>query len=288
MIDDEDFDINAALGNEDFGSDEAPAAPTAPTEATPETNLSQEAVPAETEVLDTPVSTDAQPDTQPEIPVDPQPGNAGEAKKSHSVYQDLKAERSKRQAAQSELEQMRSQMQTLNGQMQQYQHYLQTQHQQTQPQTPQPDIFEDPDGFVQQVQSQVNQAAQGSQLSVSRLMAVKEHGQDIVEAAINAAGNANLDQHFAEQLDPIGEAVAWHKNQQFAQEIGNDPQAYQENLKAQLMQQAREDVLAEMKQGANGGVKAADIPPSLASKPAASNAPNVVESDEDFFRKDMS
>ncbi|WP_046865929.1 hypothetical protein [Microvirga massiliensis] len=85
---------------------------------------------------------------------------------------------------------------------------------------------------------------------VSQMMAVEKHGSERVEAAYQALANAiGSDPQVQEAYrrimaapHPYGELLAWHEQQQVLSEIGRDPRAYREKLRAEL--------LAELQNGA--------------------------------------
>ncbi len=106
-----------------------------------------------------------------------------------------------------------------------------------------PDPYADPEGFTQH---QVRQAIDPLQQTLhfnNRLIAESVHGPDTVRAAVDAfdalANQGQLDprdhQRVMASPNPMHEAVLWHKRHQVLSEIGDDPTAYREKLKAEVM-----------------------------------------------------
>jgi hypothetical protein len=133
-----------------------------------------------------------------------------------------------------------------------------------------------PQAILQQVQEQSKFERLRESEYRAREVARTKYGNDtIVDQAVEAAGQAGLDKHFAAQRDPHGAAVSWYLTQQFAQRVGTDPAAYE----AQVEARARERIIAEMRQGR----QPSNIPPSITSATNSASAPNVVASSRDFF-----
>jgi hypothetical protein len=109
---------------------------------------------------------------------------------------------------------------------------------------PAPDIFENPEAFVQRQTQPLYQALQEQREQVSQMMAVEKFGQEAVAAAY-----AELEKRFgqdpqAAQADhvrimrsphPFGALVQWHQRQQALAEIGDDPAAYKAKVEAEIM-----------------------------------------------------
>jgi hypothetical protein len=85
---------------------------------------------------------------------------------------------------------------------------------------------------------------------VSQMMAVEKHGSEKVEAAYQALANAiGSDPQVQEAYrrimaapHPYGELLAWHEQQQVLSEIGSDPRAYREKLRAELLAELQSGV----------------------------------------------
>lgn len=198
-------------------------------------------------------------DPEPEGEIEAAPPAAPEEKPQHSVpITAMLDEREKRQAAERRAAELEQRMRFFE------------QAQQKKPEMP--DVFENPQGFTQHVNSTVTEAMVTAHLNMSEMLARDKFGDDEVNAAVEAVKAAGLQQHFVSQRNPYGELVKWHRQQKVAQEIGSDPDAWRAKERAALAEQIRQEVLAELQ----GQQQPARRPPaSLASAPAAgkSNTP---------------
>lgn len=117
-----------------------------------------------------------------------------------------------------------------------------------------PDFFENPDAAVEfrlkQALDPMQQSQSGIVENFSRMMASEKFGEDAVNTALaemTSRVNANPQamrfeyQRIMSAPHPYGELVKWHKNQTALNTYGDDPTAYREKLRAELM--------AEMQQG---------------------------------------
>lgn len=108
-----------------------------------------------------------------------------------------------------------------------------------------PDMFEDPNGFAAHLEQKFNQRITSVELDFSERSARKEHGAEAVDAAYEAAIAAGVAPKFAQSRDGWGEMVAWHKAQIAAAEIGPDPMAYKDRLRAELKQELQAEMAAQ-------------------------------------------
>ena len=156
---------------------------------------------------------------------------------------------------------------------------------QQQPQQPVIDPFEDPQAYARSIEErvmhQVQHAFLSQQLDASERRAFESYGQEQVDEAFEAARQVGIAQVFINQPDPYGELVKWHRSQQLLREVGDDPEAY----KKQLMDQIRQELLAETQQGNKPAPS--NLPPSLSTATKASTSPQVVTDDQEFFRDMM-
>lgn len=110
------------------------------------------------------------------------------------------------------------------------------------------DWFADPDAAVKQhfapIQQQFQDTIAKITLRASKAEAVAVHGKDAVaqmESAIGEAmqaGDPEIQQLRAQMLDsddPVGVAMQWHSRKRVLNEVGSDPAAYREKLKAELL-----------------------------------------------------
>lgn len=117
--------------------------------------------------------------------------------------------------------------------------------------TPRPDIFENPDAFVQQATQQqldpVRSEIGKLREFYSQRDAIKEHGLEKVQAAYKAIedGMSRRDPETVaaynramQSMDPYGTIVSWHQQREVYSQIGNDPNAWFEK---QLEKRLSED-----------------------------------------------
>ena len=127
---------------------------------------------------------------------------------------------------------------------------------------PMPDVFDDAEGYTKRLQTDIQQTAQTVRLDLSEDLARQTHGDELVDAAMEAFkphANTALHQQILAARNPYAELVRWHKQQEIAAQIGNDPDAWREAERAKL----REEIQAEMAAKAVADLKA----PSLANQP---------------------
>lgn len=160
--------------------------------------------------------------------------------------------------------------------------------------TPAPDVFEDPNRFLEHG---VNQAVSPIKSEMAQLRefysqreAIREFGQEKVDAAYKsiADGLQSRDpeawatyQRAMQSMDPYGEIVKWHQQKAVYSQIGNDPEAWfnkqlEERLakdpefQAKLLGQAQQQVRSP-----SGAVtNIVKLPPSLNKAGAASTGSN--------------
>lgn len=136
-------------------------------------------------------------------------------------------------------------------QAEQFQQMLaQYQQPQRQPEAPKPvpDFFENPDAAVDYRLNQAMQPVQQGQQAIvenfSRMMASDKHGEEAVNTALseltsrvraNPQGMQFEYQRIMASPHPYGELVKWHKAQTALSTYGDDPTAYREKLRAELL-----------------------------------------------------
>jgi len=154
-----------------------------------------------------------------------------------------------------------------------------------------PDIFENPDGFVQQG---VQQAVDPIKTEISTLKefyserdASREHGAEKVTAAKQALeqGMSRNDpdawatyNRAMKSMHPYGEIVSWHGQKAVLQQVGNDPNAWFEKELERRMgdQQFAGSIMQKAQQSRQPGAPQATntikLPPSLNKIPAAQSS----------------
>ena len=211
-------------------------------EVAPENNLAPEAVEAE----------QAEPVGEPQVQEGPEP------RPQTVPLAALDEERMKRREMQAEVEALRMQVQQLAAPKTEEQ--------------PLPDFWEDPERHQQTVLDRrlnpLQQQMQERMEAMSRSLHVSVAGEDKVaeaEAALrdfiltNRAAGLEVGQRIRSAPDPYGQLLRWHGEQRVRTEIGSDPEAYREKLKA--------EILAEMQ--AAKPASAPVMPSNLASRSAA-------------------
>jgi len=157
------------------------------------------------------------------------------------------------------LEDERRKRQDLERRFQELEHYAkQFQQPPPQPQKPQiPDPFVDPEAYQQYVEERAQTSVLNERLNMSQMMAEEKYGEDRVKEALEMAAQAGVIPSFMRARHPYKELIEWHDKARVMQDIGPDPAAYRERLKAELM--------AEM------GITQPGQPP--AAPPAKTSAP---------------
>lgn len=161
----------------------------------------------------------------------------------------LVAERNKAKEEKARADALERQVQQLSAQMQAFMAGAQPKPPQAEP-APVPEIWDDPNSFVQHNIRQALDPVREQLMFNARLVAASVHGKDTVEQAVQAFDAAissrAIDpveyQRIMASPNPFHEAVAWHKRQSVLSEIGEDPDAY----KARLAEEIRAQVLAEL------------------------------------------
>lgn len=167
----------------------------------------------------------------------------GEHDKGKVPVAAVQAEREKRKQTENDNLELRRQMQEMSGQIKLLNERS------TQPATPvekaKPKSFwENPDEFLAERLAPVQQTVQQQRFEMSRMLAEANLGADAVKAADDALGElikandpsvATLQATIANSRHPYADLVAWHTKRQATADIGDDPAAYRERVKAELM-----------------------------------------------------
>lgn len=160
----------------------------------------------------------------------------------------LQAERQKSRKYTEHLAQVERELAEQRQQFQQMQQWLIAQQQAQQPKPQAPDFWEAPENAIDYRVRQEVEPIRGllakQREEFSMLQAVDKYGQETVDAAFSdirqkmatdPAGTAADYQRIMASPHPYGALVDWHKKQQALAEIGSDPAAYKEKLKAELL-----------------------------------------------------
>lgn len=150
------------------------------------------------------------------------------------------------------LKEVRSENRTLKQRLSDIESMLQAQ---AKPQAPDP--IADPEAHSAFLMQQMAEAQANTIAEISERFARSQHGDELVDEALDAAQKAGIVDQFRGKKDPWGDLAKWHKAEKAKAEIGDDPVAYKARLKAEL--------LAELKSETAG--RSVPPPASLAGQP---------------------
>lgn len=140
------------------------------------------------------------------------------------------------------------------------------------PEKPAPEIWEDPNGFVQAALTPIQQQMQSALLSLSKETAIVRHTEEVVTAAeqafMEAARNRTLDPaDFNRVLNApnrYSAAVEWHKRNSTLQKVGSDPDAwFEQELSRRMADPAFKAKLTTPPAAAVQPSNVVELPPSL-------------------------
>lgn len=183
----------------------------------------------------------------------------------------LQAERSKARKYTETLAEVERKLAEQNSRVEQLTAFLLSQQKQpgAEPVAP-PDFWDAPENAIDYRLSRavtpIQQTLQAQQENFSRLLAAEKHGEEAVNDAFNALaslrGTPEFDANYRQIMSsphPYGALVEWRQKHKVMSEIGSDPVAFREKIKA--------EILAEM--SSNGGppsaVPAAAMPSNFAT-----------------------
>jgi hypothetical protein len=138
-----------------------------------------------------------------------------------------------------------------------------------------PDPMQDPRGFFQYQQAQMQRTELNTRLNLSEAYAREKYGAEKVEAAVRefrqaVERNPMLYETMTKEPLPYEFVMRQAEALQLQREIGTDPNAYRARIEAEI----RERVIAEMQGTAAPASRAPNLPPSLAG--ARSAAPRAM------------
>ena len=112
--------------------------------------------------------------------------------------------------------------------------------------TPPPDVFEDPQGFSQHMQRQLEAATTSQKLEMSKFMAEREFGAEQVQAMYDYfEQHPDQSQAFRNSPSPYHAGMEHYNKHRVAQEIGSDPAAYREKLEAEIRTKLEAEMVAK-------------------------------------------
>lgn len=129
------------------------------------------------------------------------------------------------------------------------------------PEPVKPPEFLDPEGS-QFLAQQVQAMGQNMRLELSEAKARLAHGDGVVDAALQAAREAGTVGQFIGKPDAWSDLVKWHKRELVAKEVGDDPDAYRDKIKAEIRKEVEAEMVAKQ-------ATAAQPAPSLAGSTSA-------------------
>jgi hypothetical protein len=192
-----------------------------------------------------------------DAPAEPPAPPAGEQDGDRIPIAALRDERTKRQAAEKAAAEYQKRLE-------QYENMVRQQQAAQQPQRP--DLFQDPDGALNHVQSALRQEILRNKVETSVMVVRQQHPDyDDAEAAFLQACHGNEPLYRQMLNHPFPADFAYRVGQQMKamQEIGNDPTGYRERVRAEERDRLRKEFEAE--QGQRQAQVRASVPPTLAS-----------------------
>lgn len=104
--------------------------------------------------------------------------------------------------------------------------------------------FLDPEGS-QFLAQQMQAMGRHMRAELSETKARMQHGDAAVDAALQAAREANAVDQFMGKPDAWGDLVKWHKREQVAKEVGDDPDAYRARIEAEVRKKVEAEMVAK-------------------------------------------
>ncbi|MDP5216701.1 hypothetical protein Q5Y75_05680 [Ruegeria sp. 2205SS24-7] len=133
-----------------------------------------------------------------------------------------------------------------------------------------PDWDEDPQAAAQFQQQTIHQQMEQQRLNQSRFFAEREFGKEAVAEAFEYFNqNPQLSHQLMSEASPFHAAVEFHQKQKFLSEVGENPEAYKEQMREQI----RQEIMAEMTTSQTPKPKAP--PPSMSKAPSAGKGDTI-------------
>jgi hypothetical protein len=164
-----------------------------------------------------------------------------------------------------------------------------------------PDMFENPDGFVdhgvRQVVDPIQKEVGQLREFYSQREAVRDHGKETVETAFQSLHQAALSgdpdaratvERVKKSMDPFGDIVSWHKKSSVIREVGNDPNAFiqrklEEALNDPTFLAKAAEKLSGKKPAASASGAASQTLPSVNRVTAAADEDEEIENPGEVF-----
>jgi hypothetical protein len=186
-----------------------------------------------------------------------------------------------RRAAVAELERMRAEHARMQAHLAQIQRA-----QAPAAETPPPDPMVDPAAYTKHVRREFEQRAFNDRLNHNLEMTHLRHGERFekaYEAVVTAAqrGDQQLVRHFISQANPGEAMVRWYTQSEVLREVGNDPTAYKQKTREELLKDPEflaQAVEAHRRLATSGGQPqntVVKLPPSLSKATGTSEVPQT-------------
>lgn len=178
----------------------------------------------------------------------PEPKKSEESNWQFEAYKD---EKSKRQALGQENQDLKRQLEELKN-----------------PKKP-PDVFEDQEGFVNDINSKISQSEIKMKAEMSKFMADREYGSDVVQQKLEqfremVSKDPSLSQKVAQSPSPVHEAIDIVDKAAMLSEVGN-VKDFKEKVRAEMETEIRAQIEAEIAEKTKSSVT-----PSLNSMASSS------------------
>lgn len=154
-----------------------------------------------------------------------------------------------------------------------------------------PDFWEDPNKYVESALTPFQQELQRTRFHYSQRDALREHGQEKVNAAEEALkqaltsgsiDKAGLKAHLANSIDPVGDVVRWHLNSPQMKEA-----SLREQIKAEILAEMNPAPAADPAVPPGQTAPLTKLPPSLSRLTGGNAAADGDMSDEGLFNHAM-
>jgi hypothetical protein len=195
----------------------------------------------------------------------------------------LRELREQREATERRLQEREQQFYAMQGQFQALQRQL---HQLQQPKQEPVDFFQNPEAALQQridpLQSQFSSVVQNLQRQLSETRAIAKYGaaefeamEKEVQSLINSGDSEAHQLRIAvtNSADPADTAMRWYQDRKVRKEVGNDPAAYKQRLKDELLKDPEfQKQVIELARGQTSARPVVNIPPSINRATGAGNS----------------
>lgn len=112
-----------------------------------------------------------------------------------------------------------------------------------------PDLLEDPEAYQRFIEQRAQQSTVQSKLQMSRFFAEKEYGADAINEVMEYFNqHPQLSHQFIDEPSPFHAAKAFMDAQKTRQEIGDNPQAFKERMKAEIRKELEAEMAAKQAQ----------------------------------------